>query len=187
MRDLPDALADDLPGAFQRLVVSYQDRLFSFALRMAGSREDAEEIVQEAFVRAYRALERYDRARIRALALRPWLYQITLNLARNRARRRQPRLVSMDGLESPDAPGGGGPGLQAPDALTAWEQRAHIIAALGVLPRPYRTAVVLRHVEGLPYAEIARVLRQPVGTVKANVHRGVRLLRARLIDERPEG
>src|SRR5437899_5955060 len=82
-------LAVDLDGHFEHLVRSYQDRMYAFALRLTGSRQDAEESTQDAFVRAYRALERYPRERRRELHLRAWLYQILLNVGRNRVRRRK--------------------------------------------------------------------------------------------------
>jgi RNA polymerase sigma-70 factor (ECF subfamily) len=179
--DLPAALAGDLVGNFERLVLTYQHRLYAFALRLTGSPQDAEEVAQDAFVRAYRALAAYPAERIAALAVRPWLYQITLNVARNRRRGRQPALAPLDG--APD----GRPGALAGDAgeqpearLLRAERCAELARHLAALPWRYRVAVVLRHVEGLSYHEVAGTLGQPVGTAKANVHRGVRLLRAAL-------
>ena len=95
--DLPARLSADLDGTYRQVMEQYQDRLYAFALRFAGNAEDAEEIVQDAFVRAYRALAGYPAARIAALALRPWLYQITLNAGRNRLRKRRLNVVSLDG------------------------------------------------------------------------------------------
>lgn len=182
-------LADDLDGTFERLVLAYQRRLYGFALRYAGTPEDAEEIGQDAFVRAYRALEGYDAARVRDLALRPWLYRITLNVARNRARRVRPRLVSLDGSGGPD----GEPGVtvepvaderERPESVVARAEGDVALAALlAALPPRYRAAVILRHVEGLGYEKAAAALGQPVGTVKSNVHRGLRLLRVALADQ----
>src|SRR5262245_52012101 len=91
------ALAEDLDGSFELLVRRFQDRLFGFALRVTGSREDAEEVAQDAFVRAYRALQTYPAERILAMALKAWLYQVTLNVARNRLRRKRHPTVSLDG------------------------------------------------------------------------------------------
>src|SRR6185369_939386 len=93
---LEAALAEDLEGSFERLVREYQDRLYSFAHRLAGNPQDAEEIAQDAFVRAYRAMKTYPAERIRSLSLKAWLYQITLNVARNRFRGKRPRHVSID-------------------------------------------------------------------------------------------
>src|SRR5258706_574888 len=96
-RDLSASLAHDLDAAFESLVWAYQDRLYAFAARMTGDHHDAEEIAQDAFVRAYRALAGYDRKRISALELRPWLYTIALNAVRNRKRGAKAVLVSLDG------------------------------------------------------------------------------------------
>src|SRR5215212_9426715 len=97
---LTTGLAADLDGTFEALVRAYQDRLFAFGLRLTGSPRDAEEIAQDAFVRAYRALTRYPAEQIRTLKLRAWLFQVTVNVARNRARtRRLPEtaLTTVDG------------------------------------------------------------------------------------------
>src|SRR5258708_206923 len=96
-RSLSAYLAVDLDGHFEHLVRTYQDRLYSFALRLTGSRQDAEESTQDAFVRAYRALQGYAEDRRRAMRLRPWLYQITLNTVRNRVRRPVLITVAADG------------------------------------------------------------------------------------------
>jgi RNA polymerase sigma-70 factor (ECF subfamily) len=177
-QDLSAALAVDLDGNFEQLVLAYQDRLYAFALRLTGSPQDAEEIAQDAFVRAYQALVAYAAQRIRELALKPWLYQIALNVFRNRRRRRAPQLVPLDeasagmNVELEDDK------LGRPDAaLEHAELRGKLGALVAALPERYRLSVVLRHVQGLEYAEIAALLRQPIGTVKANVHRGLRLLR----------
>src|SRR6476646_533458 len=90
---LTEALAADLDGAFEELVRAQQDRLYSLALRYSGNAADAEDLAQDAFVRAYRAMKRYDPERIRALDLRGWLTTILLNLCRNHAAKagRRPR------------------------------------------------------------------------------------------------
>ena len=184
-------LAADLDGAFEELVRAYQDRLFSFALRMTRSREDAEEVAQDAFVRAYRALGSYPAERVRDMALRPWLYQIALNVARNRLRGKKLRLVSLDGAgedgrgsswEPSDEP------ESRPDARYEKErQRVDIAALVASLPERYRAALILRYVEGLSLEEVAKILKQPLGTTKSNVHRGVNALREALSkSRRPE-
>src|SRR5919202_3770381 len=80
-------LAEGLDGPFEELVRTFQDRLYGFTLRLTCSSRDAEESTQDTFVRAYRALERYPAERRRELHLRPWLYQIALNVVRNRVRK----------------------------------------------------------------------------------------------------
>src|SRR5512135_2864132 len=93
--DLADRLAADLDGAFETLVRAHADRLYGIALRLTGDGSDAEEVAQDALVRAYRALAGYEAERIRSLRIRPWLAAIAVNLTRNRRRRvadRQPSL-----------------------------------------------------------------------------------------------
>ncbi|CAA9546571.1 MAG: hypothetical protein AVDCRST_MAG73-2473 [uncultured Thermomicrobiales bacterium] len=182
--ELAARLALDLDGVFEEVVVAYQSRIYGFALRLLANPADAEEIAQDAFVRAYRALQGYPVERIATLRLRPWLYQIAVNLARNRHRHRGRRpselaLVDENGRERA-FPAGEGDDPMA--ALERAEGAAALAGTIAALPARYRAAVVLRHVEGLSYAEVAAVLDQPVGTAKANVHRGVTLLRAALAE-----
>ena len=178
------ALARDLDGSFEALVLAHQDRLYSIALRLLGDRRDAEEAAQDAFVRAYRALAGYDPERILELRLRPWLATIALNLCRSRLGRRAARAaiarppVSLDatelGIVEPRADEAAEPAqtVVRRDARETWA------ALLLALPPAYRSAVVLRHVDGLTYPEVAIALDRPEGTVKAQVHRGLGLLRA---------
>jgi RNA polymerase sigma-70 factor (ECF subfamily) len=177
---LTAALARDLDGAFEALVMAHQDRLYSIALRMLGDPRDAEEAAQDAFVRAYRALAGYDAARVHELRLRPWLATIVLNLCRSRLGRRPAggrAPLSLDvplpGEIEPRTEGRRGPAAAAEVRATADEWAALLLN----LPPAYRSAVVLRHVDGLSYPELAVALDRPEGTVKAQVHRGLALLR----------
>jgi RNA polymerase sigma-70 factor, ECF subfamily len=177
--ELAARLATNLDASFEELVRTFQDRLYAFALRLTNSPQDAEEATQDTFVRAYRALQRYPSERVSSLRLRPWLYQIELNVVRNQVRRPAPKQVDIDGppgdsLESTTAD-------EQPEAAMAnTELRAQLTEVLTALPDRYRTAVVLRHVQGLSYAEAADVLGQPLGTTKSDVHRGLRLIRQAL-------
>jgi RNA polymerase sigma-70 factor, ECF subfamily len=184
-------LAESVDDAFEDVVRFYQDRLFSFALRVTGNPQDAEEVAQDAFVRAYRALCTYPADRIRGLALRAWLYRITLNVARNRLRGKKPRLVSLDHPLSTDGDAPWEPAddeSRRPDALYESERRRVDISALvASLPERYRAPLVLRYVEGLQLDEVARVLDQPLGTTKSHVHRGVNALREALTSSRRKG
>ena len=184
-------LADDLEAAFERLVIAHQDRLYTIALRMLGDPGDAEEAAQDALVRAYRALASYDRARIAELRLRPWLSTIVLNRCRTVGARRAtrgPKPVSIDGdanrpITEPEAPAAATPTAVA----ERHAERDRWAVRLAALPTAYRTAIVLRHVDGLTYPEAAEALGRPEGTVKAQVHRGIALLRTMLEAEpRPE-
>ncbi len=176
--ELAEHLARDLDASFEILVRAHLDRCHAIALRVLGNPYDAEEIAQDALVRAYRALEGYPSQRIRELRLRPWLATIVVNLCRNRVRR--PALPT-----TPLAPlveAGGEPAADAssdPAALAAEvARRERLGALLAALPDRYRVPVVLRHVDDLSYAELAEVLGRPEGTLKAQVHRGLALLRA---------
>lgn len=170
-----------LPGPenFETIVDEYQRRLYGFALRMTGNREDAEEIVQDAFVRAYRALNKMDQAQRAELRLQPWLYTITLNVTRNRLRSKRPTNVALDALADPDALLNETQG--SPDQPEAIVERGTDMAlveqALLQLPMHLRAAATLRFIEGRSHPEIAEILDQPIGTVKSHVHRAVRILR----------
>jgi RNA polymerase sigma-70 factor, ECF subfamily len=179
---LAAGLAQNLDESFERLVRDYQDRLFSFACRLTGSREDAEEVTQDAFVRSYRALKSYPADRIRALALKAWLYRITLNLARNRLRGKRHRFVPIETWPAEDDP------RSRPDERFARRRdRADLATLVGGLPERYRNAIVLRYVEGLRLEEVATILRQPLGTTKSNLHRAVNALRAAITESRRAG
>jgi RNA polymerase sigma-70 factor (ECF subfamily) len=132
--------------------------------RLCGDHQEAEDLTQETFIRAYRALGEFDRARFGDLRLSPWLWTIALNLGRNhlRDRSRRPTFVEMadHGDHDPEPPD-----------TAAWDRR------LSSLSLDQRRAVVLRHVVGLGIGEIAEATGRPEGTVKADIHRGLGRLR----------
>lgn len=173
--DLRARLAVDLDGTFPALVRAEQDLVYGIALRSTRDAGAAEELAQDAFVRAYRALATYDAARIGELRLRAWLARITLNLCRNRARSRRgaPTEVPIEAIAEPTDPA-----LRPEPAALAREARADWGRRLAALPARYRLAVELRHVHGLSYDEIATALDRPLNTTKTHVHRGLALLRA---------
>jgi RNA polymerase sigma-70 factor (ECF subfamily) len=169
---LAGRLAIDLDASFEALVRAHQDRLFTIAWRIGGDRHDAEELVQDCFVRAYRALGSYPAPRIRELRLRGWLTTILLNAGRNRARVRRVQTTEL----------AFDPGAEpAADPIGRREERETWARLLAGLTPAQRTAVVLRHVDGLSYAEIAAATGRPEGTVKAHVHRGLAALRTALL------
>src|SRR5690348_6338077 len=155
---------------FERLVREHQDRIFALGFALTGNRHDAEDVAQDTFLRAYRALVSYPPERVRELKSRAWLHRIAVNVVRNRVRGVKPRLVELNGSEPATAAG------PEEDALRRAEVD-ELAARVACLPVRYREAVVLRHVQDLSYAEVAHALGQPVGTVKANVHRGLKMLR----------
>jgi len=182
---LANGLARDLEAAFPILVANHQDRLYTIALRLLGDRRDAEEVAQDALVRAFRAMRGYPKERVAALRLRPWLASITVNLARNRRRRlddRQPP-SSLEPMVAAgfDIPAGGRGAPQA--TADRRETKRELASALLLLTPAVRAAIVLRHVDGLSVAEAAEALGKPEGTIKAQVHRGLRELRAALSAE----
>ncbi|HUO46137.1 MAG TPA: RNA polymerase sigma factor [Acidimicrobiia bacterium] len=164
MENLCRRLATDLEGAFPDLVFELQDDIYSGLRSLAGN--EAEDLTQETFIRAYRALQSYPPEQIQGLKVRGWIWTIALNLGRNHARDRARRPVPVGTEIEPvsDDP-------ELPD-LDAWQRR---LAKLSV---PMRKAVVLRHVVGLGYDEISLALSRPPGTVKADVHRGLVRLRS---------
>ena len=179
-RELPARLARDLDGSFEALVVAYERLVFGLALRVVGDRADAVEVAQDTFERAYWALAGYPAERVAAMRLRPWLARIALNLARNRLRRRPPPARPLEDGDGQPLAVAAPAAAEPAEVAERGQERDFWAGLLAGLPRPYREAVVLRHVEGLPYGEVAEVLGRPVGTVKTHVHRGVRQLRVML-------
>ena len=173
MDDLPARLASDLDGSFADFVRAHEDVVFAIALRVLGEHAGAEDVAQEACVRAYRALRRYPPERIEALRGRAWLGRIALNTARTHVRRAKQH----DGLEEAanDLPEPDDGPLRLVERRAEREMWARLLRRL---PERYRLPVALRHVDGLSYDELSTVLGRPVGTVKSDVHRGVTLLRA---------
>ena len=169
MEQLCERLARDLDASFGDLVDALGDDVHSGLRRIHG--DDAADLTQEAFIRAYRALSGYEPERIRELRLRGWIWTIALNLGRNhardRARRPQPaELHDIHPVEDPE-----------PVDNRLWQER------LSLLPAAQRTAVVLRHVVGLDYAELSAAVGRPEGTVKADVSRGLARLRSIIEEE----
>jgi RNA polymerase sigma-70 factor (ECF subfamily) len=184
------ALVANLESGFEALVLAYQHRLYGFALRLSGNAQDAEEIAQDAFVRAYRALMTYTPPQTATLRLRPWLFQIALNVFRNRIRGapRAPHQVPLDTSGEADLQDRliAGTGDQPEQAVVNNEGERLLTQLISALPEHFRIAIVLRHIEGLSYSEMAALLGQPAGTLKAHVHRGVKQLRVAL-DSLPLG
>jgi len=182
-RDLALAVHADEPGAVERLVRTYQDPLFGYALRLLQDSADAQEVTQDTFLRAYHALTaRYDEAQCRKLALRPWLFRITRNLAYNR--RRALRSAREEPL--PEADGWHIPALRyesrTAQDLETQEERARLEHALARLNRASRELILLRFVEELPYAEIAAVVGGSEASVRGKVFRALRQLRTILME-----
>lgn len=168
------ALARDCDASFEQFVLAYQDRIYAFCVGLIKDRGVAQEIAQDTFVRAYAALKKYDPKRIRELSLRGWLYQIALNLTKNSRRRKRLDSTTIDSAHELVSD------LKVAQEVEQAELARILRAAVDRLPAAMRAAVVLRHLDELPYDEIARITGQPEGTIKSNVHRALALLRKEL-------
>ncbi len=171
-------LATDLDRAFPDFVSEMQGAVFNGARRWVPGPQDAEDVTQDVFVRAYQALQGYPPDQVAALRLRPWLFTITINLCRNhaRTRSRRPQQVA---LTNTDRPNGELTDRDAVDrlAIDEWRDR------LAKLTSRQRDAIVLHHVVGLSYDEIVEVLDRPAGTIRSDVHRGLDRLRKMITTE----
>ena len=165
-------------GAVERLVRTYQDQLYGYALRLLRNPSDAEEVTQDAFIRACRTLTlRYSPDRCRQLELRPWLFRITRNLALNRIRRRrsagEDRLSELGDSVVATSMQNVGTGQQ----LECLADQDALSRALNRLEVETRELVVLRFIEGLSYAEIAKTTGGSEAAARAKVFRALRRLR----------
>jgi RNA polymerase sigma-70 factor, ECF subfamily len=168
-------------GDFERIVGDYQTKLRVYAQRMSRSREDAEEIVQDAFLRAYRALERMPESLRQDLHLKGWLYTITLNVARNRMRKKSPPAISFEEVADPARLLPQWVGRETPDS--ALDERASlevIEAAFRLVPDHMRATARLKFVDGRTHSEIAKSFGRPIGTVKSHVRRAAIIMRRHL-------
>ena len=174
MRDLEDAslVERTLAGereAFALLLERHAERVYSLCYALLRHPQDAEDACQETFLRAYRALGRFDRR----YGFAGWLLKIAANHCRDRLRRRR-RLPGLERLN------GRGESIASPPADPARHRRDALLnavrRALDLLPPVYREVFHLYHREGLSYAEMAEVLGRPVGTIKTQLHRARRRL-----------
>jgi RNA polymerase sigma-70 factor (ECF subfamily) len=173
---LTEHLARDLDGGFSELVRIHGSAVHTYLYRVTGSATEADDLGQETFLRAYKALRDYTPERRRELHPRAWLLSIAANVWRNDIRSKVRRPVSAASVEDySERWADTGPGPEEWASRTA--EREMLGAALGKLPERFRAAVVLRHVLGMSYAEVAEVQGCPVGTVKAQVSRGLLALR----------
>ena len=175
-------------AAYRELVRRYERPVFSLIYRMVRDRELAEDLAQETFVKALNAIESYRPE----FKFSSWIFKIANNAAIDHLRRRELDTLSLDGspnAETADAVEA--TALQVSDRtetpleeLEARELGGAIEVAIGRLRPEYRACILLRHVEGRPYEEIAEMLNLPLGTVKTYIHRARNELRQALSDLR---
>jgi len=158
------------PDAFSELVKRYQGRIYSLVLWMVGSGEEAEDLAQEVFVRAFVGLHGFRRG----ARFSPWLHRIAVNLCLNHLRRRKSR------AETPEEANLADPSPSPERLLELKESRLALEEALRELAPEFQAVILLRHINGLSYEEIAQVLGTPLGTVKTHLHRARRALQSRL-------
>lgn len=165
-------------GAYSELVRRYQDRIYTVISGMVTGREDALDLTQETFLKAYTGLDRFRQD----AGFYTWLYQIAVHLCidYNRKRKRHQEPLPLDrnlfqdlGAEPQDP----SPARDPERVTINLHLRAAIHTALQRLPEPFRTAVILHDLEGLSQEEIAALTRSPHGTVKSRIQRGRRQLR----------
>jgi RNA polymerase sigma-70 factor (ECF subfamily) len=166
---------------FEELVVAYRKRLYAYAVQLLRNREDAEEAVQDAFVRAYRAWDKMDPRPCDGARLRGWLFKITLNVVRNRFRKKHLAQVCIDELKDTQARHSSLEDHSSPDTLVDQHATFRLVQnAIHSLPAHLHEAANLRFIEDLTHPEIAERCSQPVGTIKSQVFRARLLLRAQL-------
>ena len=178
-------VARDRSG-FEEEALPHLDAVYRFALRLSGSPDRAEDLVQETFLRAYRSWGQYKRG----TAAKSWLFTICRNVFLRRLERSQRHDVIVrervdrtgPGLDPINPVWASVDGVDPEGEFFASIVDERIIEAIDELPDEYRTAVVLSDVEGLPYAEIAELIDVPVGTVKSRLFRGRRQLQKVLYD-----
>lgn len=172
-------------AAFDVEALAFVDSLYRTALRLTRTPADAEDLVQETYLKAFRAADRFEPG----TNLRAWLFTILHNTARNRVRDRSRDAVTVDSEIVEQAAEGafpGSAGVESPEALLMRDALGpELQAAMDGLPDVFREAVWLRDVEEFSYAEIANMLNIPVGTVMSRISRGRRLLFDRLHHLRP--
>jgi RNA polymerase sigma-70 factor (ECF subfamily) len=153
--------------AFGQLVVRHQQVVFNIAYRMMGNRQEAEDVAQEAFVKAYQALDRFDTQQ----PLAPWIRRIATNTALNRIKQRRPETELDEEIFVTEQ-------CPSPQAQTiAGEVSERLRAAVAALPPNYRAAIELRHFRGLSYQEMSEMLNAPLSDIKSWLFRARRKLR----------
>ena len=167
-------------NAYADIVNLYQHKLYQICYRMLGNKQEAEDIAQEAFVRAYINLHSYDQKR----KFSTWLYRIATNLCIDRIRKKKPdyyldaEVAGTDGLDMYSQIAAD---EKLPeDVVTQMELQDRIQYEISRLPDKYRSVIVLKYIEELSLQEISEILDMPLGTVKTRIHRGREALRKQL-------
>ena len=153
-------------ASFGELVLRYQDRLYSTVTHFVGCREEAEDVVQDAFVQAFMKLETFHGTS----AFYTWLYRIAFNVAISRNRRKRPK-ISVDATRERTGSDPVDTGAAPEEELHRKEKVEQVHQALGRLAEEHRSVLVLRELEGCDYESISEILDLPLGTVRSRLHR----------------
>jgi RNA polymerase sigma-70 factor, ECF subfamily len=166
--------------AFAEVIELYKDKVFQICFRMLGNRHEAEDIAQEAFIRAYVNIHTFNQKR----KFSTWLYRIATNLCIDRIRKKKPdyyldaEVTGTDGLTMYSQIAADG---QLPEEeVEEMELQAEIQRQILKLPDKYRSVIVLKYIDELSLQEISEILDLPLGTVKTRIHRGREALRKQL-------
>lgn len=150
--------------------------MYNLALRIVSDPDAASDCAQEAFVRAYRALHRYDPS----YPFGPWIFKIATNASLSHLQRWHAHESPVEELPERAEPDDEGPEL----TVLRREEMAEVMAAMAEIPAPYRAALTLRHMQQLSYQECADALGVPLGTLKTHLHRARAALKARIAERR---
>jgi RNA polymerase sigma-70 factor (ECF subfamily) len=171
--------------SFNQLVVRWERPIYALAYRVIGREEDARDIAQDTFLRAYRALGGFKgQAKFSS-----WLYRITLNLCRDwmRRERRTPVAQAPEGVDLLDLATESTPSESIEDLVSRKELGRAVAKAMSSLPEEQRTAIILKEYQGLTFQEIADLLDCPLSTVKTRLYQGLNVLRRQLEQAGVEG
>lgn len=167
-------------NAYADIVNLYQHKLYQVCYRMLGNKQEAEDITQEAFIRAYINLHSYDQKR----KFSTWIYRIATNLCIDRIRKKKPDYyldAEVAGTEGLDMYSQISTDERLPEEVVEqMELQDRIQYEISRLPDKYRSVIVLKYIEELPLQEISEILDMPLGTVKTRIHRGREALRKQL-------
>ena len=171
--------------SFNQLVLRWERPIYALAYRVIGREEDARDVAQEAFLRAFRALGGFKgQAKFSS-----WLYRITLNLCRDwmRRERRTPIVQAPEGLDIIELAGEAEPSEPIEDVLSRKDLGRAVEKAMALLPEEQRTAIIMKEYHGLTFQEIADLLDCPLSTVKTRLYQGLSVLRKQLREDGVHG
>ena len=171
--------------SFNQLVLRWERPIYALAYRVIGREEDARDVAQETFLRAFRALKGFKgQAKFSS-----WLYRITLNLCRDwmRRQKRTPVSPTPEGIDLVELAGEATPSESLDDLVARRQLGRAVSKAMAMLPEEQRTAIILKEYHGLTFQEIAELLDCPLSTVKTRLYQGLSVVRKQLAQAGVDG